>query len=159
MTSEVVLRDVTEADLHILFEHQRDPDANQMAGFTPRDREAFMAHWAKILMNKTITKKTVLAGKHVAGYAVCFEQGGKSLVGYWIGREFWGKGIATQALAQLLDHVARRPLYAYVAKHNVASIRVLQKCGFAVCGEEKRSLGERAAYIEEFLMKLAPRPR
>jgi RimJ/RimL family protein N-acetyltransferase len=56
----------------------------------------------------------------------------KREVGYWIDRAFWGRGVATEALSAFLclEHI--RPLYAGVAKHNVASIRVLQKCGFTL---------------------------
>ncbi|MGH3426407.1 MAG: GNAT family N-acetyltransferase [Mycobacteriales bacterium] len=52
------------------------------------------------------------------------------LVGYWIGREFWGRGLATEALAELVDIGDARPLHAEVVTTDVASIRVLEKCGF-----------------------------
>ncbi|HWM24181.1 MAG TPA: GNAT family N-acetyltransferase, partial [Chthoniobacterales bacterium] len=45
-------------------------------------------------------------------------------------RAFWGRGVATEALSAFLILEQTRPLHAGVAKHNVASIRVLQKCGF-----------------------------
>ncbi len=129
----VRLRDVVEADLPILFEHQQDPEASRMAAFPSRDREAFLAHWrTKILGDATVAKKTILFDGRVAGNIVSFERDGKKLVGYWIGREFWGQGVATSALAQFLETVPGRPLYAYVAKHNVGSIRVLEKCGFRI---------------------------
>ncbi len=51
-TGHVQLRDVAEGDLPVFFEHQRDPVANRMAGFPPRDRDAFVAHWAKILADE-----------------------------------------------------------------------------------------------------------
>jgi RimJ/RimL family protein N-acetyltransferase len=70
-------------------------------------------------------------------------------VGYWIGREFWGRGLATQALAELAGLVDARPLHAHVVKHNVASIRVLEKCGFAAV--ESRTAGDG---IEELLLEL-----
>ena len=41
------------------------------------------------------------------------------LVGYWIGRRDWGRGIATRALALFLERVTTRPLYAFVAVNNV----------------------------------------
>jgi RimJ/RimL family protein N-acetyltransferase len=41
-----------------------------------------------------------------------------------------GRGIATEAISAFLLLEQTRPLYASVAKHNAASIRVLQKCGF-----------------------------
>ena len=88
----VLLRDVMEGDLPALFEHQRDPVANRMAAFPARDREAFMAHWAKILDDDTVITSTILFGNQVAGNIVCFDQSGRRLIGYWLGRPFWGKG-------------------------------------------------------------------
>jgi len=49
LSGRVLLRDVEERDLPIFFEDQRNPVANEMAAFTPRDRDAFMDHWAKLL--------------------------------------------------------------------------------------------------------------
>ena len=127
-TEKVVeLRDVTDDDLPILFEHQREPEANRMAAYPGRDRDAFMAHWAKILADKSNVVKAVLVDGRVAGNAVCFHRWGKRQVGYWIGEAFWGRGIATRALALLLDEVPARPLYAFVAVHNAGSIRVVEK--------------------------------
>jgi RimJ/RimL family protein N-acetyltransferase len=146
---EVELRDVIEADLPVFFEQQLDPDAVRMAAFPSRDRDAFTAHWGRILADETVIKKAVLLDGRVAGNVVCWQQDGDRLVGYWIGKEYWGKGVATRALSEFLGHVKTRPLYARVAKHNVASIRVLEKSGFIVSGE-----GE-ADDVEELVMKLA----
>lgn len=132
---DVRLQDVAEGDLPVLFDQQRDPDANDMAAFPARDREAFEAHWQKILRDDAVKKKTILCDGRVAGYVVSFVQDGEQHVGYWIGREFWGKGVATRALAQFLTHVRARPVFAHVAKHNAASLRVLEKCGFTIVGE------------------------
>lgn len=123
------MRDVREDDLPILFDHQQDPDASQMAAFTPRDRDEFMAHWAKILHDETVMKKTVLFDGEVAGNIVSFERDGEREVGYWIGRDYWGRGIATNALSEFLAHVTERLLFAHVAEHNLASIRVLENAG------------------------------
>jgi RimJ/RimL family protein N-acetyltransferase len=111
-----------------------------MAGFPARDREPFMAHWNRILVDESVVKKTVLFEGDVAGNIVSFVNSGEREVGYWIGREFWGRGVATRALAGFLRLEARRPLYASVARHNVASIKVLENCGFRVSGEEPDDL-------------------
>ena len=65
-----------------------------------------------------------------AGNLGSWEDGGQQLLGYWIWRPFWGRGIATKALALFVDEVSTRPLHAHVVRHNVGSIRVLEKCGF-----------------------------
>jgi RimJ/RimL family protein N-acetyltransferase len=144
-----VLREVVEADLPVFYEHQRDPEAAAMAAFPPRERDAFMAHWARTLANDSALTWTVVSDGAVAGNIGCWEDEGRRLVGYWIGREFWGRGLATQALMELLGVVDARPLQAYVAKRNVASIRVLEKCGFVEVGEHAGDDG-----IEELLLEL-----
>lgn len=154
MTTEILLRDVTEDDLPVFFEHQLDPEANQMASFPARDREAFTAHWTKILGDDTVTTKTILFDGEVAGNVVSWEQSGERLVGYWIGRQYWGKGVATRALSEFLGHVTTRPLYARVAKHNVASLRVLEKCGFSVSGHDTAPADTGGEKVEEVILKL-----
>lgn len=137
VANSVTLREVIEGDLPVFFQHQADPDANRMAAFPARDKEAFDAHWAKTLANKTAIIKTILWDGNVAGNIGSWAQAGERKIGYWIGKEYWGKGIASAALSQYLEHDPVRPLKAHVVKSNVASIRVLQKCGFIVSGEEK----------------------
>lgn len=148
----VSLRDVEERDLPVFFEQQREPEANRMAAFPPREREPFMTHWrTRVLESATNKKKTIVVDGQVAGNVVSWEQDGQRLVGYWLGRAYWGRGVATEALRMFLaEHETTRPVYAYVATHNVASVRVLEKCGFerigsAVAGHDG---------VEEMLMCL-----
>jgi RimJ/RimL family protein N-acetyltransferase len=121
MRYNVTLREVTIDDLPIFYQHQHDPETAHMAGFPSREWEPFIAHWNKILLNDTIIKQTVLVDGEVAGNIVSFVQDGKREVGYWIGRDFCRKGVATRALRQFLDLVRERLLYAHVAKHNTVS--------------------------------------
>ncbi|MFQ5930772.1 MAG: GNAT family N-acetyltransferase [Nitrospiraceae bacterium] len=157
MTDRVLLRDVVESDLPIFFEQQLDPAANQMAAFTakdPADRDAFTAHWTKIRGDDSVTIRAILFDGDVAGHIASFERFGKPEVTYWIGREFWGKGIATKALSEFLGHLKARPLYARAAKDNVASIRVLEKCGFTVSNYDKGFAHARGEEIEEVILIL-----
>jgi len=134
---EVVLREVREEDLPIFFEHQLDPAATAMAAFPSRDREAFMAHWGRILTEGSGVHRTIVCDGQVAGNVVSWPTESERLVGYWIGREYWGRGITTAALTEFLDVVEQRPLHAFVARDNIGSIRVLEKCGFVRCGEDE----------------------
>jgi RimJ/RimL family protein N-acetyltransferase len=136
----MILRDLTESDLPILFDHQNDPEASRMAAFLPRDlsdRDAFMTHWKQILVDPTLTMKAILWNGQVAGSIGSFLWDGKPQVTYWLGKAFWGNGIATLALTEFLCIFNTRPLYASAARDNVASTRVLEKCGFAIRGSAK----------------------
>ena len=148
----VSLRDVQQSDLATFYEHQLDPEATRMAAFRSRDRDAFTAHWAKIMTSTSGTIQTVVFDGSVVGNIGCWEDSGEKLVGYWIGREYWGKGIATAALSEFLKRVPNRPLVARVAKHNVASIRVLEKCGFTLVAEDEFAEPDGTHVVESVLM-------
>ena len=154
MIETVTLREVVEDDLPIFFEHQRDPAANLMAAFPARDRKAFFAHWHKILPDPTGVIRTIVADGIVAGYVLSFIHDGAREVGYWLGRDHYGKGIATRALLAFLSSFPERPLYAHVAKHNRASIRVLEKCGFTIEGTEDAFATLDGQPVQEVIFKL-----
>ena len=153
MLNKILLRAVTESDLPILYEQQLDPEATAMAAFPSRDKEAFYAHSRKIMADESVVFKAVVFDGQVAGSFGSWEMEGNREVGYWLGKEFWGKGIATQALAEFLKIVTTRPLSAHVAKHNIGSRRVLEKCGFTVTGEDSYT-NPAGILVEEFVLKL-----
>jgi RimJ/RimL family protein N-acetyltransferase len=90
----------------------------------------------------------------VAGNLGSWPDNGQQLLGYWIGREWWGRGVATQALALFVDEVPVRPLYAHVAVHNLGSIRVLEKCGFRRDRAQEAEMPGAEDGIEEFILVL-----
>ena len=152
MTINISLRDVVDSDRPIFFSQQLDSTANRMAAFTskdPSDERAFNAHWDRILADGTIVTKAILIDDELAGHIASFEREGDLEVTYWIGREYWGQGIATLALAEFLGVLRTRPVYARVAKDNIASMRVLEKCGFAMYGEDKGFSNARGEEVEE----------
>jgi len=130
----VSLREVHESDLTVFYEHQRDAESVAMAVFPSRKREAHMLHWHKIMPDPTTTLRTIIFDGDVAGNIVSWDGADGREVGYWIGREYWGRGIASIALGLFLKEVSYRPLVAHAARHNIASRRVLEKCGFVVTG-------------------------
>jgi RimJ/RimL family protein N-acetyltransferase len=158
MTNELLLRAVINDDLPIFFAQQVNKEANHMAAFTAKDptnQEAFTAHWHRILADATVIIKTIVCDGQVAGSVSSYEDEGKPEVTYWLGKEYWGKGIATWALQAFLAHTnKRRPIYARVAKDNLGSRRVLEKCGFTVINESTGFANARGQEIEELLLEL-----
>jgi RimJ/RimL family protein N-acetyltransferase len=144
-----MLRNVLEDDLRIFFEHQRDPEANALAAFPAREWDTFLAHWRnKVLGNHTAVTRTILVDDEVAGYVGSWERDGRCYVAYWIGREYWGRGVATSAVEEFLRaHERRRPVFAYVVLSNTRSIRVLEKCGFQRTGEPEMASDEVAEVL------------
>lgn len=153
----VLLRALVEDDLNHFFAHQLDADANWMAAFTaknPADRAAFDAHWRKILADERIILRTILYGEEVAGHITVHPWFGEPEISYWLGKAYWGKGIATAALSTFLGLATMRPLHARVAQDNIASRRVLEKCGFTIIGADKGFAQARGTIVEEFILRL-----
>jgi RimJ/RimL family protein N-acetyltransferase len=156
-TNALYLRDVTPEDLPIFFEQQQEPAGVHMAAFTakdPTDRAAFMAHWQRILSNPAIINKTIVWQGQVVGSIASYIEDGRPEVTYWLGQDYWGKGLATKALAALLEVQTARPLYGRTAKDNVGSLRVMEKCGFTVIGTDRGFANARGEEIEELLLIL-----
>jgi len=130
-----MLRDVCDEDIPIFFEHQRDPEAQRMAAVPPLQKDAFIQHWrTKVLADSSVLKKAIVSDDTVVGNVLSWTESNERLVGYWIGKEYWGRGIASKALSEFSYEEPIRPLCAYVAVHNCGSMRVLEKCGFIRVG-------------------------
>jgi RimJ/RimL family protein N-acetyltransferase len=153
----MILRDMTEADLDVLFDIQDDDIAQYMAGFTSPDggdRDSYVARQRRFLADDKITKKVILVNDEIVGSIASFVVEGDCEVTYWIRRDLWGRGIATAALAELLREVTVRPLFARAAADNAGSARVLLRNGFTRVGEETSYAHARTAEIMEHIYRL-----
>lgn len=149
----MALRTLQVNDLDALFEQSRDPESVTMAAFTtedPNDRQRFDAHMAKLMASPEITMRAITDNGKLVGSIASFVMDGQTEVTYWIDRAAWGRGIASRALALLLELVLAR-----AASDNPASLRVLQKAGFHVIGTEVSYAPARKQKIEEMILKLA----
>jgi RimJ/RimL family protein N-acetyltransferase len=141
----VTLRPVEAGDLPVFYDHQRDPEGARRVGWVPRDRAAFDTHWAKVLADPANLLRTVLVDGAVAGSIMSWTNGDRREVGYWLGNEFWGRGVGTVALRAYLDVETHRPLYADPIGTNAASIALLRRCGFVDAGRD----GEHVVLVKE----------
>lgn len=139
--AKITLRPVTEADLSILFQQQLNPEAIAMSAYPSKDRGEFFRHWEGILKNKNTIARAIIYKEKIAGHILCWKEGKyEQRIGYWIGREFWRRGIASTAVAEFLAEIKIRPIYAEVANHNTASKRVLEKNGFELLNKTEKIL-------------------
>jgi RimJ/RimL family protein N-acetyltransferase len=154
---EVTLREVRDSDLPVFWAQMSDERAQHMAAVTRGyhyDRAAFAAHWDKVRSDPAVIVRTVLADGEVAGHAAVFGPPGEREVTYWVDRACWGRGVATATLAALLGLERARPLHAHAAADNTGSIRVLQKCGFAISGHGRIFAQARGEEVDEVALIL-----
>ena len=156
-SATITLRNVKTSDISIFFEQQLDPEANRMAAFVRKDRHdraVFDAHWKRIMDSTGTVNKTILRREEVAGHISCYPQHGELEVIYWLGKKRCGKGVRNSSPKKLLQEITHRPLFARVAKDNIGSIRVLQKCDFKIIGENKDFAQGRGQETEEYIFRL-----
>jgi RimJ/RimL family protein N-acetyltransferase len=154
---QLVLREIEDRDLSVLFEHWTDREAIRMAAFTSPEqngRTAFERRWARLRSDDSTTNRVIEIDGRVVGHIASFDLDGHREVTYWIGREDWGRGIATRALQEFLQLEPTRPLYAGAASDNAASIRVLTKCGFLIVGEGRGFAHGRNEETNEVVLRL-----
>ncbi|BBM84650.1 GNAT family N-acetyltransferase [Candidatus Uabimicrobium amorphum] len=158
MDKKFILRDVCESDLSIFFEQQLQPEGRHMAAFGNyyTEEKPFREQWKKMLNDEYIVAKTIVVGEKIVGHVLSYvEKSDKHMASYWIGREYWGEGFASTALATFVAESNKtRPIYARVAKDNIGSRRVLEKCGFEVVEESIGFASMRNKKLPELLFKL-----
>src|ERR671914_2314216 len=101
----LTLREVRDEDLPLLFDHWSDPVAVLMAAFTApnhMDRDAFERRWSRLRADGTVLARVIVVDDDVAGTIGSWGESGEREVTYWIGRSYWGKGTATDALNAFL---------------------------------------------------------
>ena len=159
MTNNIItLTKTEENDLNSFFEFQLDEEAINLAGFTPKDpgdKTAYIEKYTKHLNDPAINNQTIKVDGVIAGSIAKFVIEGDAEITYWIDKKFWGKGIATTALKELLKIEKVRPIFARVAFDNIGSQKVLEKCGFEKIGKDKGFANARQAVIEDYIYKLS----
>jgi RimJ/RimL family protein N-acetyltransferase len=152
----VRLRAVDDGDLDALYEQQADEASAAMAAVPSRDRPAFDAHWRRLRANEDAAVRVIDVAGEAAGHVLSWSADGRRYIGYWLAREYWGRGLATAALAEFVRELPQRPLHALVSTDNPASIRVLEKCGFVQVGPADDKLADEG--VPGFLYELRDAP-
>ncbi|MET8942011.1 GNAT family protein [Streptomyces sp. NPDC004542] len=130
--ADVRLREVVDDDLPLFLVYEHEPEAVRRSRFAPRPRERFLTHWReRVLGDPGNLVRTVTVDGEVAGNVVSWWEDDRRFLGYWLGRPYWGRGVGSRALTLFLLQEPARPLYADPFSGNTASVRLLEKHGFA----------------------------
>src|SRR5262245_39063213 len=124
--------------------------------YTRADADAWLVH---ALAERPESNFAIALDDAVVG-GIGFERGGdverlSAEVGYWLGEEVWGRGLATAALRAVTRHAFEahglQRLFAAVFAGNLASARVLEKVGFVREGVLRRSAVKDGVVLDRFL--------
>jgi RimJ/RimL family protein N-acetyltransferase len=74
-------------------------------------------------------------------------------LGYWLAQPFWGNGIITRAIPQIVDYGFKTfditRIFARPFSNNLRSIRVLEKCGFIHEATFKKTIWKNDEFLDE----------
>jgi ribosomal-protein-alanine N-acetyltransferase len=156
-SASLKLRKTSLTDLGTFFLFQLNEESNYMAAFTAKDlsdREAYFEKWGRLIADPAIHMQSIEVEGELVGSLLIWLMGDEPQIAYGVGRQYWGRGIASEGLRMFLKLEPRRPLYGRVAFDNLRSQRVLEKCGFVRSGTERAFANARGGEIEEFVYVL-----
>jgi [ribosomal protein S5]-alanine N-acetyltransferase len=135
----VELRPYCDEDVPLLQRYLNDPITTRYLTsaiaqpYTQADAEYWVYHLSRSMGAQAIQWQGQFVGD-IGAFCGNFEKAYSAEMGFWLGREFWGRGIATRALTivtqQLFTQTKIVRASAQVFIGNNASCRVLQKCGY-----------------------------
>ncbi|MCK0069020.1 GNAT family N-acetyltransferase [Kordiimonas laminariae] len=155
----VSIRNMVGADIEPLAKFHTDEEAAWLAGggAISGDTATHVARFARLLDDESgeLLLRTIIVDGEVAGYIATFLREDAREISYWLGRQFWGKGIVTHALKVFLLQVKEifpdQSIYARVVESNIGSAKVLEKTGFRSLREEQFFSEARQGEVSETL--------
>ena len=147
-TDRLLLRPWLESDAGSLFKYASDPEVGPRAGWPPHKSEAESREVIRTIFHNDTTWAICLkeTSEPIGAMGYMSSAGnnlpsrdGEPLVGYWVGRPYWNRGICTEALQMMLGHIRKdTDISSLISSHfidNPASGRVMEKCGFVPTGD------------------------
>ena len=147
-TDRIILRPWLDSDAEALFKYASDPDVGPRAGWPPHQTVEESLEIIRTLFHNDTTWAIELkeSGEAIGaiGYGPSCEcqlpaRENEPLIGYWVAKPYWNRGICTEALRLMTDHIRKTTdIKSLISGHyidNPASGRVMEKCGFVATGE------------------------
>lgn len=167
-TNRLILREIKKSDLDDIFEYKSDPMVTEHLLYYPHKnkadtkgyinntikqyREGKMYDFAVVLKD---TQKMI----GTVGFTSINLQDNSAEIGYIFNRAYWGKGLAKEAVTELLDFGFRvlklDRVFARIMAENSSSIRVVEKCGFTLKERIERGILAKGKYHNILIYELA----
>ena len=147
-SDRIKLRPWRESDAPALYKYASDPEVGPRAGWPPHKSVKESQEVIRTIFHNDTTWAIELkeTGEAIGamGYGPSCDcdlpaHEGEPLTGYWVAKPYWNRGICTEALQLMLEHIRRTTdIKSLISGHfidNPASGRVMEKCGFVPTGE------------------------
>ena len=142
-TNRLILRPWEISDAYLLYKYASHPEIGPLAGWQPHTSVEYSREIIKTVFSEPETYAIVLEeineligsiALHIGKYSNKTTNDSEGEVGYWIGVPFWGQGLATEAVCEIMrygfDDLNLTKLWCTCLKYNTKSKRVMEKCNF-----------------------------
>ena len=147
MIMKVILRDLRVLDSEISWKWRNDPEVWKLTARTFTDYVSLEIEqdWIEKVIKRIDEKRFAICvgddQKYVGNIQLTHIKNGKARFHIFIGdKQYWGKGIATNATQQILEYgfnsLKLKQIYLFVKKENVPAIRAYKKAGFSIIDED-----------------------
>ncbi len=156
----VELREFLPEDETLLVRYLADPQTVQyLSNRIPQPYTAEDAHWWVTSGSREQIARAVVVDNQLVGAVGVIrgqlEEWYSAEIGYWIGREHWGHGYASQALQMMTDYLFEQTdlvrLAATVFAPNAASVKVLEKCGYEFEARLRKSIFKNGEFYDSLI--------
>jgi [ribosomal protein S5]-alanine N-acetyltransferase len=160
-----LIREWRRGDEEALVRHANNPNvARNMRDrfphpYTSADAQWWIAH--AIAQSPSTDFAIVVDGEAAGGIGFIRQEdvARRSVeIGYWLGEAYWGRGIATDAVRALSEHIFANfdicRIYSTVFELNPASIRVLEKAGYAYEGRQRKAVTKNGETLDALMYAL-----
>lgn len=148
-TDRIILRPWRDSDAEVLYKWASDPDVGPRAGWPPHQSIQESLEVIRTVFNDAtntwaIELKETGEAIGAMGYGPSCDcklpaRDGEPICGYWVAKPYWNRGICTEALRLMIEHIKETTgIKSLISGHfvdNPASGRVMEKCGFQPTGE------------------------
>ena len=159
----MILREFKEDDKAQLVHILNEPEVVKYLSskipkpYTMQDAQWWISTGSKIGIVKAIECNGTLIGCIGADRGE-FEYQRSAEIGYWIAKDYWRQGVATQAINELIPLIFKTTnivrLFASVFSKNTASIRVLDKCGLQLEAIHKKAIYKDDKFYDNHVFSL-----
>lgn len=164
-SDDYCLRSYRDDDVEALSRHASNPNVTRFLRdhfpqpYTRSDAEAWIRH---VRERDPETIFAIATAGELIGNVGLYPQDDvyrlSAELGYWLGEDHWGRGIASGAVKAICEVAFSRSdmvrIYASVFENNVASCRVLEKCGFTLEGVHRKAVIKAGKIIGEKMYSL-----
>jgi RimJ/RimL family protein N-acetyltransferase len=161
--NKISLRSLEKEDVEYLVKYTNNPELNKYSGpyiaSTVEGANKYIDECNKGIEEKKYFRFGMYKNSHklvgVIGFFDLDDKLKKGEVGFWVAKEYWGNGYATEALNLMTKYIFEElyfhKIFVFFHEKNSAVARILEKCGYEKEGLAKNSVYNGSEYYDEII--------